>query len=118
MQMIDTGADDVLGILVDGKVDEEDVKRVWTLAEERLEKHEKLRVYVELESFDGITLKATLEDLKQVFRNFRRFERKAIVSDKSWLGTFTKIGDKLFPSIEVKHFAPSEKDAALEWAKG
>jgi hypothetical protein len=36
-----------------------------------------------------------------------------VVSDKSWVETLVKIGDKLFPGVDVKYFSFDEKDSAI-----
>ncbi len=51
------------------------------------------------------------------FKELDKFEKEAIVSDKKWLETWIKIGDKLFPSVEVKYFPTEEKEEALVWVK-
>ena len=117
MQIIDTGADDVIGVCIDGRIETQDIDRITALVEEKLGAHDKLRVYVELVRFQGITLEGLWKDLQLGFGNLRAFERKAVVSDKAWLGKVTEIADSLFPGIQVKHFSTDERDAALDWVK-
>ncbi|MBE9167225.1 STAS/SEC14 domain-containing protein [Pleurocapsales cyanobacterium LEGE 06147] len=38
-----------------------------------------------------------------------------MVSEKGWLEKLASVSDKLFPSIEVKHFLFTEKEKALDW---
>jgi len=115
MDILDLGTDNVIAVRIDGKIETEDMKRLVTLVEERLQHHDKLRVYAEVIDLGGITWDALVADLKMGWHNWRVFERKAVVSDKSWIGKITPFFDKLFPSIELKHFAPDEKQQALDW---
>lgn len=107
--------DNVIGFRIDGKINSEDVSRIADVIEARLERHPKLRVYAEVERFSGMSVEAFLKDITFSLRHFRHFEREAIVSDAAWLKKLADIGDRMFPSIEVRHFSVSEKDKALEW---
>ena len=51
----------------------------------------------------------------EFFGELEKFEKEAVVSDKSWMETVVKISDKIFPSVDVKHFSFDEKDDALVW---
>lgn len=107
--------DNVIGIRIDGKINADDVSRITDVIEARLERHSKLRVYVEVERFSGMSVEAFFKDVAFSLRHIRDFEREAIVSDTAWLEKLATIGDRLFPSIEVRHFSKSEKDEALRW---
>jgi len=49
-------------------------------------------------------------------KHFRRFERKAVVSDATWLNRLASLLDPLFPTIELRTFTSEERDAAIAWA--
>lgn len=115
IELLPTDREDVVGYRISGMVHRADLAPVVTELERLLKHHDKLRVYVEVESFDGITLPALIEDLRFGLSNLRRFEREAIVSDKQWLARLAGIGDKLFPSIAVRHFSWEQKIEALAW---
>lgn len=117
LELIDIGAENVLALKMDGKIELDDIERVKTRVGEILENHEKVRVYAEVESFDGISIQALWEDLKLGFGNMSKFSHKAVVSDKKWMANMAKIADKVVPSVELKHFTPDERDAAIEWIK-
>lgn len=117
IEVIPTETGNVIGLIVDGKIETNDVDRVSTLIDERLKTHEKLRVYVELKHLGGISLEALLEDLKLALRHLQHFEKKAVVCEPTW---FTQLGvasARLFPQIEVKCFSWSEQEQAREWAR-
>ena len=118
LEIIDIGAENVLACRMDGKIELDDIERVKTRVAEILAHHDKVRVYVEMESFDGISFQALWEDLKLGFHNLKSFSHKAVVSDKKWVANIAKVADKLFGSIELKHFTPEERDDALAWIKG
>lgn len=107
----------VLGLKIDGKITEEDMKSMIAVCEKKMETQDRIAVYVEVIEMGGISFSALVEDLKFALPNFKRFSKKAVVSDSKWHEPMIKIGDKLFPSIEVKHFNLDEKEKALEWVK-
>ncbi len=107
----------VVGFKIDGKIETRDIKWLESVVEEQLKLYDKLRVYVELESLDGISFETFLEDLKFAFRHFNDFEKKAVVCDKKWMNQLADAINPLFPQIEVKCFSKSEQEQALEWIK-
>ena len=117
IETIPTADGQIIGFSIDGKIDEADIKRITNEVVQRLETHEHLRLYAEVKDWTGITPKALFEDIKFALQHFRDFEREAIVSDKAWLNTMAKAGDRLFPSIEVKHFGWEDRAEALTWVE-
>lgn len=117
IEIIDTGADNVVGCRIDGRIEKEDIQKVMEYVEERLGVHEKLRVYVEVESLGLMKPEALFKDIQFAFKHFKKFEKKAVVTDKEWMMKITPIFDKLFPKIELKCFEKSKKAEALEWVK-
>lgn len=117
IEMIPTEADNIIGFRFSGKFEADDFEMVTDLMEKRFKDHEKLRVYAEVESFKGMSLMAFLKDLAFSLKHFRDFEKEAVVSDNEWIGKLARIGDRILPTIEVKHFISEEKEEALEWLK-
>jgi hypothetical protein len=115
IELLPMDREDVVGYRISGRIHRSDLDRVIGEIELLLKHHDKLRIYAEVESLDGITIPALIEDLRFGLQRLRRFEREAIVSDKKWLATLAGIGDKLFPSIEVRHFSWDQKIEALAW---
>jgi hypothetical protein len=107
----------VIGLMIDGKIETDDVELISSLIEERLQEHPKLRVYVELKHLGGISLEALLEDLKLALRHLHHFEKKAVVCEPTWWTNLATASAKLFPHIEVKCFSWSEQQQAREWVR-
>jgi len=105
----------VVGVRIRGRVEKADILRIARAAEETLGQGFKLKVYVELESLEGISLEALLEDLRFALPHFKDFKKKAVVSDKGWLTRLGEITSKFFPTIEVRQFSWEEKQEAREW---
>lgn len=117
IETIPTADGRIIGFSIDGKIDDEDIRRITDEVIQRLESYDRLRLYAEVKHWTGITPKALFEDIKFALKHFRDFEREAIVSDKAWLKTMATAGDRLFPSIEVKHFGWENRAEALTWVE-
>ena len=117
IELLDMGTPKAIGLKISGKIEKPDIDRVYAQAKEKLAQVDKLSVYVELERFGGMALDALLEDAKKGIPLIGKVRKKAVVSDAKWLEVFTKIGDKLFPSIEARHFYPDQREQAKAWVK-
>ncbi|MEM9567836.1 MAG: STAS/SEC14 domain-containing protein [Cyanobacteria bacterium P01_E01_bin.34] len=113
IETIPTADGRIIGFSIDGAIDEADIKCITDEVMLRLRTHDRLRLYAEVKEWTGISPKALFDDVKFALQHFRDFDREAIVSDKAWLNAMAKVGDRLFPSIEVKHFDWKERAAAL-----
>jgi hypothetical protein len=110
----------VLGFRISGRIEQDDIALVIEKATQRFaDDHDgKIRVYVEVESFTGISLEALFEDLSfglRNLRNYRRFDRKAVVSGVAWYTKLTPFFDRVFKSVQLKHFTPDQKEDAKAW---
>jgi len=102
-----------------GTLGEEDYDRVIADVEARLDRHEKIGIFVDLTGFHDLTIRAGLKDLRYSFGkifDWNRFPKEAIVTDKQWLKTVAKFADFLIPFVELRSFDPDETEAALAWA--
>ena len=117
IELIPMTAENVVGIRIAGKIEKIDIQKVTGVIDEKLRSHKKLRIYVELESFGGISFEGLVEDIKLGFSHLREFEKKAVVSDKTWVAKLADWGGKLIPSMEVKHFSREEKAEAIAWVQ-
>ena len=117
IELIPLPVDNVIGVRLSGKMEKADIEKTSKAIEEKLTVHEKVNIYAEIESFDGISFEALVADIKFAFPHLRDFEKKAVVSEKHWIERLVVIGDKLFPSVEVRHFSFDEKDEALKWVQ-
>lgn len=115
IEPISLPVENVVGFRIDGKINADDVSRITDVIEARLERYPKLRVYAEVERFSGMSVEAFLKDLTFSLRHIKDFEREAIVSDAVWLKRLALIGDRIFPSVEVRHFSKAEKEEARAW---
>ncbi|MEH6565505.1 MAG: STAS/SEC14 domain-containing protein [Halopseudomonas sp.] len=111
-------ADDrVVGFRIEERITTEVLDQAIALIEQALEKHPKIRLYVEMPSFDDISVEAFYKDVKFGFTHWGRFEREAVVTDRHWLERMVDIADKLFSSIDLRVFASDQADAARDWVQ-
>jgi hypothetical protein len=108
----------IVGFRLDGQIDEESFHNAVAAIEDALANNEGIRVYAEVKRVGGMPLETFFENLKvksQLFRQLEKFEKEAVVSDKSWVETLVKVSDRLFPSVEVRYFTFDEQEKALAW---
>ena len=121
IDLIQFDESNIVGFRLEGKIDEESFHQAVAAIENALADNERIRVYAEVKNLDGMSLETFFENLKvksQLFQQLEKFEKEAIVSDKSWIETLVKVSDKLFPRVEVRYFIFDEKEEALAWVRG
>jgi hypothetical protein len=104
----------VVGFAVSGRLTMDDCREVLVPAVERsLKRHEKIRLYYELNSrFPG----ASWDDLDLGLEHFSRCERVAIVTDIGWVRLTVKALRFLIPS-EIRVFTTLEVDEGRDWIR-
>ncbi|MER8814544.1 STAS/SEC14 domain-containing protein [Mesorhizobium sp. M0220] len=86
--------------------------------EAKLSDHKDIGVLTDLTDFEDMTAGALRRDLQyglSKLREFHRFKRAAVISDKQWIKAATEMTDALFPQIEARVFPEDEKAQALKW---
>lgn len=103
----------IVGFRLDGKIDQLDFDQAVAAIEAALTADRKIRIYAEVTTLGGMSAETFMKNLRfkfQLFQDLSQFEKEAIVSDKKVVETLTSIGDKLFPSIEARHFSFVDKE--------
>ncbi len=110
-----------MGFTLDGRIDDTGYSQTVTAIKDALTGNDKIRIYAEVESIGAMSFDTFIENIKFKFDLFKnelnKFEKEAVVSDKEWLEPLLKLGDKIFPSIEVKYYSLDKRDEALAWVK-
>ncbi len=117
LELIPFREDNIIGFRLKGSIEEDRFDEAVAKMEEMLQKHDKLRVYAEIEEVGGMNVNTFMKDIHFKLKHFNDFEKEAVVSDKGWIQTWINIADTIFPHIEIKHFSMSEKEEAKEWLK-
>lgn len=111
--------DHVFAMRMAGTVTGEDLDHAVGEIEAKLGRHERIGVFVDATGFEDMTAEAAAKDLRYGFGKFRewaRFPREAVVTDKQWLRTLIQALDPFVPQVEVRPFGPAEREQALAWA--
>jgi len=115
LEPIPFDADNIVGLRVAGRIEAGEFDKIAAIVEDKLSRHPKLRVYVEVPSFDGISIEAFFKDLQMGLRHWHRFEKEAVVTDQAWLQRITAFTGHLVPGLEVRAFPTTDKAAARAW---
>jgi hypothetical protein len=108
-------AGNVVGLRVDARIDAADMDRIAAVCKDKLARHRKLGVDVEVPSFNGIYVEAFFKDLKIGLSEWSRYDKEAVVTDQSWLAKVTSATGRLVPGLEVKAFPVEQAAAAEAW---
>lgn len=103
----------IVEIVVEGKISGNDFKQLMDQAETDFAKHGKLRILEDIRSFKGIDPMALWID----FQNIRRINdvtHAAIVVDAKWIQTIAEAISGLYP-FEIKTFERSQIEEARAW---
>lgn len=110
--------DHVAAFRISGTLKAEDYDRMIPQIEDKLQEHEEIGVFADMEGFEDMTGEAIRRDIKygiDKLGELHRFRRAAIATDKQWMKTATEFAAVLFPQIEARVFSTDEKDQALAW---
>lgn len=110
--------DNVSACACHGRVTESDYAVVLADIEDRLERHDKLRMYCEIGSdYAGSGTDSVLQDWKSSFSTWFHWERGAIVTDVDWMIWATKFFGMLVPG-EWRAYPMTQAAEARRWVTG
>jgi hypothetical protein len=113
--MIPFEKDSVIGMHIDGHMDEAGIKMIWEAIEDKAKRNEKLQIYVEIREPGFLSFRAWMENIPIKFKYFFSFDREAIVSDKKWIENLAALSAPIFPYIRIRHYSFEEIPAAKRW---
>lgn len=115
LQLLPIPSPHAVGVRLSGKVNEGEVDTIVKEVERKLEREDRLGIYIELDNFDGFTLRGFLKETRFVFRYINHITRTALVGESRWFNRGAAIVARFFPNVEIEHFTPIQKDEALIW---
>ena len=121
LELIERLPDNALGFTAKGNVTSEDYETVLIPAvEEKLKKHEKVRLLYHLgDEFEKFEAGAMWDDAKVGLGHITNWEKIAIVTDVNWIEQAGKIFgfaiETMSVSGDVKVFHNSELEEAIKW---
>ena len=115
LEIIDVPADNVIGLQMEGKINQDDMNKVLTPIQSALKVNDTVNIYLEVESFSGISLGAIYTELTTALPSAHRFKKEAVVSDQTSLKKWVELGNRFWWSGEAKFFTTQEREKALNW---
>ncbi|MHA6279482.1 SpoIIAA family protein [Salinimicrobium sp. CAU 1759] len=107
-------SDNVLGIILEHKMDHYNLKQIQQMLQEKIEKYNEINVYVEDRNNDGITLKAVFKDLLFEMKQKDSLRKIAVVTDAKLFQLFTEV-KKMLVDAQVESFEKEERMKAMNW---
>lgn len=107
-------ADNIVGILLDSQLDDEKIKEIKSLLEERLKTNDFISIYFEDECRQGISLVAYLKSLLFHYTHPDSIQKVAIVTDLKWFQKSMDAKD-LMVEANLKTFDISQRIEAMNW---
>lgn len=104
----------VVSVQVIGKLEKSDFEVLGPRLEPLLAEHGKLRLFIELVDFSGLTAGAAMEEVKLALKHFNDLERVAVVGDSAWEHGITVLAKPLTAG-ELRYFGAGNRDAAKAW---
>ena len=114
-------ADDVIAGMVSDKITGRDLEAIMDRLDEAMAKHDKVHVFVETRSIDGIeiwSLPKYVERAMPLFGKLERFGRVAVVADQTWVRIGARLESALLPNIRYRTYLPEQREEALAWVAG
>ncbi|SDS49560.1 STAS/SEC14 domain-containing protein [Gramella sp. MAR_2010_147] len=104
----------VIGLIVDRDLTNETLDKIIAEIQLKLEIHDKVNVFIELEKGRHITFFALLKGIKFKYSNSEHFDKIAIVTDSLWFQNAVNVSD-IFLDVEVKTYDLKERLDAIQW---
>lgn len=116
-ERLDRSKGNIIGIRVSGKLTEADYHRLAPWLEQKVRRHETLRVLALMEDFHGWdSLSAAWEDLKMDAYFNEYVERLAVVGNAEWERWMTRLSKPLAEG-ELRYFDRTRLDDAWAWLR-
>jgi hypothetical protein len=113
--------DDVIALRVSDKITGADLDAIMDRLDKVMAKHDKVHVFVETHSINGIevsSLPSYMARAMPLFGKLDRFGRVAVVADQAWVRVGTRLESAVLPNISYRTYMPEERDEALAWVTG
>ena len=108
--------DNAIGFELKDNVTRNNVKEIEPKIEEFRNKKGKINMLLLVNDFKGKDLKGDIEFFRFCMKNWRKFNRVAIVGNKKWKELLTKV-DNLTGPWHEKYFNSDQLDEAWQWVE-
>ena len=119
IKLLDIGIEYAVAFSISGKITEENMVFILNEAREKSKQNENIVILERIESFDGVSFSALIEEFKYLREvGFSNMKRVAVVTDKKWIAPIVNIEDKIFRSMDIKCFPLDQQDEAVKFLWG
>lgn len=113
--------EDILGFEIAGQLSEPAFIHMMQELIPKIESPGHIKLYIEVPRLEGVEWQVVWDSLKwasqQLGKYFKKVDKIAIVTDKTWLQFLASMEYALIPSITQKSFDLEDKQQALLWIK-
>lgn len=107
--------ENVIGLVVDEKIDAEMIQKIQDLMDQKMKLNsEKISIYLEDKNKDGISIKALLKHIAYHLDQPESLKKVAVVTDLKWFQLVMEMKD-LFTESELLTFSTEERIEAMNW---
>ena len=114
VEIQDGHREDIVRVIVSGKLTKEDYAHFVPEVEQRIKDHGSVRILFDMRDFHGWSAGALWEDTKFAFRHFHDIDLLAVVGEKRWqkgMATFCKP----FTKATIRYFDHEHMADAEQW---
>lgn len=116
MQLLPLTRDNLIAVRVSGTLTSQEIDYFKALQREAIEQFGEVRLYFEMESFDGWQAGSFLENAFFDITHAHLYSKVAMVGEKSWQAWISKLVD-LVKRGEVRYFDLDERVQAVQWVQ-
>jgi len=114
--ILEEQSDHAIGLKVDGKLTKKDYDSLVPYLETLINQRGPMSLLCDMTNWEGMEIKACVEDMKFSMRHLRDFKRVAVVGDQRWLDWCMKLFDPLVKT-EMKAFSSEKIEEAWNWVR-
>ncbi|MBT2687394.1 STAS/SEC14 domain-containing protein [Bacillus sp. ISL-47] len=116
LQFIESQDPSTIALAFNGNATKEDAEKLDQYVRENFNEDEKFNILAIMTDVDGTTFQGATEGVKFDIKRWKQFDKFAVVSDKDWIGTVSKLSNYL-PGITVEYFEGHQLEEAWMWIK-
>jgi len=107
-------ADNTIAYVFDGPMDASTIEALRGQIERKLEIHARINVYLEDRGVEYFTLYSVIVGIIFPLQHYKRFNRVAMVTDRSWIHLLSTINNQ-FISGDIRNYTSEKRVEAMQW---
>jgi hypothetical protein len=116
MQLLPLTRDNLIALRVSGILTTQEIDQFKALVREVIDQFGEVRMYFEMQEFDGWQVSSFLENAFFDITHANRYSKVAMVGEKSWQAWITKLVD-VVKRGEVRYFDLDDRLQAVQWVQ-